>query len=78
MAKAKRVDIVPDGKGWAARQDGKKIAKSGTKSVLVGLVTKAATKDGDALTVRIYKRDGSVQKEHTYSRPDESKKKAKG
>jgi hypothetical protein len=73
MAKAKRVDIVPDGKGWAARQDGKKVAKSATKSVVVRLVTKAAKKGTDPLTVRIYKRDGTVQKEKTYPSPAPAK-----
>jgi hypothetical protein len=76
MAKAKRVDIVPDGKGWAARQDGKKVAKSGTKSVVVRLVTREAKRGKDPLTVRIYKRDGSIQKERTYpgtARPKKGK-----
>jgi hypothetical protein len=81
MAKPKRVDIVPDGKGWAATLGGKKVARSATKSVVVGLVTKEARKGKESLTVRIHKRDGSVQEEHTWPRPPRrkgaTKKKAK-
>jgi hypothetical protein len=66
----KRIDVVPKADGWAGVSNGRTVpnSKAPTKADTVKKVTAAAKKGSEPVSVRIHKRDGTIQEERTYPR----------
>jgi hypothetical protein len=60
----RRIDVVPKAGGWAGVSNGRTVPN--TKAETVKKVTAAARKSSQPVSVRIHKRDGTIQQERTY------------
>jgi hypothetical protein len=71
--KLKRVDIVKRGNRWVGERKGKKrpYVAGSTKDVAVRRAAAKAKRDARAVSIRIHGRDGRIQEERTYPRPDD-------
>lgn len=68
----KRIDLVTDkkGGGWVAESGGEPVrgTRAPTKEEAIKKTANAAKRDPEAVTVKIYKENGSIQEERTYPR----------
>jgi hypothetical protein len=64
----RRIDVVPKAGGWAGVSNCRTVpnTKAATKAETVKKVTAAARKSSQPVSVRIHKRDGTIQQERTY------------